>query len=310
MDSGSISKQRRQTIIGAIAVSFASMMWGFDGVVLTPHLYNLNIVWVVFILHLIPFILMNVFFYKEYRYLKTFTSGDYIGFFLVALFGGALGTMAIVKALFLVDFKHLTVVVLLQKLQPLFALILASVLLKEKLRKRFIIWAALAIVASFFLVFGFHLPEFGKEKSIVYAALFSLLAAFSFGSSTVLSKKVLNRFTFHAGTFYRYGFTVIIMLIIATVGGKYNEFAVTSRSNWIFILIISFTTGSGAIFLYYYGLTRIKAIVSTICELFFPVSAIVFDYIFNGKTLNTVQWIAAGVMIFAIIKLNQPQSSD
>ncbi len=310
MENGSISKQGRQTIIGAIAVSIASMMWGFDGVVLTPHLYNLNITWVVFILHFIPFVLMNLFLYKEYKFLKTFSTSDYLGFFLVALFGGAIGTMAIVKALFLVNFKHLTVVVLLQKLQPVFALILASILLKEKLRKRFIIWAALAIVASYFLVFGFRLPEFGREKNTIYAALFALLAAFSFGSSTVLSKKVLNRFSFHTGTFYRYGFTMLIMLIIVGVSGHFQQFTTATPVNWLFILIISFTTGSGAIFLYYFGLTRIRAIVSTICELFFPVSAIFFDYLFNGKMLNGVQWAAAIVMIFAIIKLNQPQTSN
>ncbi|EGQ80505.1 integral membrane protein [Fusobacterium animalis ATCC 51191] len=37
--------------------------------------------------------------------------------------------------MFLVNFKHLTAVTLLQKLQPIFAIILARVLLKEKLKK-------------------------------------------------------------------------------------------------------------------------------------------------------------------------------
>lgn len=53
-------------------------------------------------------------------------------FFLVALFGGSLGTLSIVKALFLVNFHHLTVVTLLQKLQPVFAIILARIILKER----------------------------------------------------------------------------------------------------------------------------------------------------------------------------------
>ena len=141
---------RKYKIIGAIAVSIASIMWGFDGVVLTPRLYNLDVTWVVFVLHLIPFLLMNVFLYNEYKHLKVFSSQDYAVFFLVALFGGAIGTMSIVKALFLVNFKQLTVVVLLQKLQPLFAISLAAILLKEKLRKRFLLWASMAIISSYF----------------------------------------------------------------------------------------------------------------------------------------------------------------
>ncbi|MCD4696000.1 MAG: EamA family transporter, partial [Bacteroidales bacterium] len=67
----------------------------------------------------------------------------------------------------------------------------------------------------------------------------------------------------------------------------------------------AFTTGSGAIFLFYYGLVRIRAIIATICELFFPISAIFFDYIVNGKILSPVQWVAAVIMIFSIIKLNE-----
>jgi drug/metabolite transporter (DMT)-like permease len=43
--------------------------------------------------------------------------------------------------------------------------------------------------------------------------------------------------------------------------------------------------------------------MATIAELFFPVSAIFFDYFINGRMLSVVQWIAALIMIFAIIKL-------
>lgn len=296
-------------IIGAIAVSIAAIMWGFDGVVLTPRLFNLDVLFVVFILHLIPFLIMNALFYKEYKHLSSLSIDDGLSFFFVSLFGGVAGTAAIVKALFLVNFQDLSAVVLLQKLQPVFAIALAAILLKEKLRKRFVIWALLAIIASYFLVFGFHLPNFDYHKNTVYASLFALLAAFSFGSSTVFSKKVLIKYTFTTSTFYRYGITTIILLIIVLFSGRIYEFEHITSTNWMFFFIIAFTTGSGAIFLYYYGLVRIRAMVASICELFFPVSAIFFDYVFNGKILGPVQWVAAIVMIYAIIKLNQPEKS-
>jgi drug/metabolite transporter (DMT)-like permease len=299
---------RKETIIGAIAVSLASIMWGFDGIVLTPRLYNLDVTYVVFMLHLMPFAIMNTFLYRNYSLLKKFSLSDFFGFFLVALFGGALGTIAIVKALFLVNFKHLTVVVLLQKLQPVFAIILASLILKEKFRKRFAVWASVAIVASYFLVFGTKTPNLDTGENTVYAALFALLAAFAFASSTVFSKKVLNSYSFHTGTFYRYGFTTLIMLLVILVSGTWDQVTATTPLNWAFFVIIGITTGSGAIFLYYFGLMKIRAMVATICELFFPLSAILFDYIFNGKILNPVQWLAAAVMIFAIIRLNSNDS--
>jgi drug/metabolite transporter (DMT)-like permease len=287
-----------------MAICVAAILWGLDGVVLTPRLYSLNIGLVVFIFHALPFLLMNLFMYKEYRHIKTFTAGDVLMFFLLSLLGGAVGTLAIVKALFLVNFKALTIVVLLQKLQPVFAITLAALLLGEKLKRNFLLWSALAITAGYFLTFGFHLPDFGTNNNTALAAGFSLLAAFAFGSSTVFSKKVLSKFSFFTATFYRYAFTSLIMLLFVLSTGTLKSIPDITGFQWTIFAIIGITTGSGAIFLYYFGLTRIRAMLATICELCFPVSAILFDYLVNDRVLSLVQWISAGVLIFAILKLS------
>ncbi len=295
---------RKTLIKGTVAIGISATLWGFDGVVLTPRLYNLDVSYVVFMLHLFPFVLMNFFLYKEYRHLKTFTRSDLVTFVLISFFGGAIGTLAIVKALFLMDFNHLSVVVLLQKLQPIFAILLATTLLGEKLRQYFVIWATLAIIAGYFLTFGWALPDMHQGTETIYASLLALLAAFSFGSSTVFSKKILGKFDFVTSTFYRYGFTSLIMLIIMIGFGDFGQIQATTSINWLFIVIIGLTTGSGAIFLYYYGLRKIKAIMATISELLFPVSAVLFDYLINDSLLTPVQWIAAAAMIYSIIRLN------
>lgn len=299
-----MTKTRKSIITGAIAISFSAMLWGLDGIVLTPRLYNLEVSYVVFILHAIPFVLMNLFFYKEYKYIKIFKRNDIFLLLLVALFGGALGTIAIVKALFLLNFQKLTIVVLLQKLQPVFAISLAAIILREKLHRNFIFWASIAIIAGYFLTFGSKLPNFNTGANTIYASMLALLAAFSFGSSTVFSKKILQRYNFKTATFYRYGFTTLIMFLIVSISGNLYQFSQTTNTNWIFFLLIAFTSGSGAIFLYYYGLNKVKAIIATICELFFPITAILLDYFVNHTVLSWVQWLSAAVMIFAIISLN------
>ena len=292
-----------EPIKGTIAIGMSAIMWGFDGVVLTPRLYNLDVGYVVFMLHIIPFLLMNLFLFRQYGNLKYFTKQDYITFSLVALFGGAIGTIAIVKALFLVQFQQLSVVVLLQKLQPIFAISLAAILLKEKIKKNFVIWASLAVVASYFLTFGLHLPNIHTEKNIIEASLLAVLAAFSFGSSTVLSKNLLRNHNFVTATFFRYGFTSLFMLVYVIALSKLGQVEVTTNYNWLIMIIIGLTTGSGAIFIYYFGLNRVRAMVATISELLFPVSAIFFDYVVNGSYLSPVQYIAAAVMVFALVKL-------
>ena len=297
-------QSRKSLIIGSIAIAFSATLWGLDGIALTPRLYNLNIQFVVFILHAVPFLLMNLLFFKEYRHLKTFKGKDFLTLFFVSLTGGALGTMAIVKALFLVEFQELSVVVLLQKLQPVFAITLAAVLLKERLNKNFAFWASIAIIAGYFLTFGFEYPSFNTGEKTGLAAAYSLLAAFCFGSATVLGKSVLQSLSFTTATFYRYGFTTLIMLLFVLLGNQLVEFSNVTKENWIVILIISITVGSGAIYLYYYGLNKVPAMLSSILELFFPLSAILFDYTFHGKILSPVQWVSVAVMLTAIVRIN------
>ena len=302
--------EKKKYLLGVTFVVISAILWGVDGVVLTPRLFNLPVPFVVLLLHLLPFLLMSVFFYKEFRNLKDFTKLDYIGFGLIGLFGGALGTLAIVKALFLVNFQSLTIVVLLQKLQPVFAIILAKLILKEKLENRFIPWSILALIAGYIMTFGFGLPNLSAGNYMV-ASFYAVLAAFSFGSATVFGKFVLNKWSFKTALFYRYGFTTVIMSIIVIVGGGADFSAVTSN-NWLILIITTFTTGAFAIALYYYGLKYISAHVATMCELAFPVSSAILDYFINKSILSPVQWISAGVMLFAIYRLtkNQMQNQD
>ncbi len=43
-----------------------------------------------------------------------------------------------------------------------------------------------------------------------------------------------------------------------------------------------------------------RAVVSAICELCLPLSAVVFDYWLNGSVLNGWQWLGAILLVTAI----------
>ncbi len=295
-------------ILGALLICGAAIAWGFDGVVLTPRLYNLSVPFVVFLIHAVPFVLMQPFLYKSYLALKKLSPQGWLSLFLVAGTGGALGTLAIVKALFLVNFHHLSVVVLLQKLQPLFAILLAALLLKERVSWRFLGWAVLAICGAYLLTFGLALPDMATGDATALAAMWAVIAAAAFGSATVFGKQLLGKLDFKEATFGRFGMTAVIMLVYLLVTGVFFPFGTMSGINWLIILIIAITTGSGAIFVYYYGLTRVKASVSTICELCLPLSAILFDWIINGSVLAAWQWVGAAVLIGAILRITLQQA--
>jgi len=291
-------------IAAPLFVIIAASLWAVDGIVLRPSLYSLSVPLVVFVESTIVAVLLTPFFINKFSSLKHLKRKDWLAFFGVALLGGAIGTMAITKALFYVNFINLSVVILLQKLQPVFAISLATILLKEKLPKEFFLWAGLAIVGAYFMTFGTTLPNFSAGDKTTIAALFALLAAFSFSSSTVLSKRALRNVDYEMGTYLRFLFASIIMLIVATTTGDIFSITEVSTKQIIIFLIIAFTTGGAAIFLYYYGLKRISASVASICELAFPLTAVVLEYFVHGNILSPVQWIGASVLLISILKVS------
>ena len=287
-----------------IFVIIAAALWGIDGIVLTPALYSLPVPLVVLIESSIVALVLSPIFMKQYPKLKLLDKKDWLAFFGVALFGGAIGTMAITKALFYVNFVNLSIVILIQKLQPVFALTFAAILLKERLPKIFFLWAALAILGAYFMTFGFSLPEMGTGNKTIIAAGLSLIAAISFSSSTIFSKRALRNVGFEMGTYLRFLFSAAIMLVIASFMGDLNSFTDVSSNQWLVFILIAFTTGGAAIFLYYYGLKKITASVATICELAFPLTAVVLEYFLHGNILNPVQWLGVALLIFSIIKVS------
>jgi len=293
---------KNKSIIYMVMIGFAAALWGLDGVVLTPRLSNLNVIFVVFLLHALPFLLMNAFLFKRYKELKNLDRKAFYSLILVSVFGGAVGTIAIVYALFIVNFQELSVVVLLQKFQPVFAIMMAALFLGEKLSYKFLIWAGIAVIGGYFLTFGWNVPNLQTDANTMKAAFLSLLASFSFGTSTVFSKRLLQRINYVTATFFRYGTTFLLLLPVVFILGFTTHFQEITTTNWLIFGVITLTSGSVAILLYYYGLRHVKASHATLLELFFPISAILLDYFINGNVLSSIQWVSAVVMIYAIIR--------
>ena len=290
--------------LAPLAIIIAAALWGLDGIVLRPSLYTLPVPLVVLIESSIVAILLTPFFIKKFSLFKNLKLKDWFSFAAVAFFGGALGTMAITKALFYVNYANLSVVVLIQKLQPVFAISLAAILLKEKLQKEFYLWAGIALIGAYLMTFGLHLPTLNSGDKTPIAVLFSLIAAISFGSSTVFSKRALKNVGFETGTYLRFLISSFVMILIVLFTGDYKSISEVSNIQWIVFLIIAFTTGGPAIFLYYYGLKSVPASVSAICELSFPLTAVLLEYFVRGNMLDFVQWVGVILLLFGILKVS------
>jgi len=290
---------KNKILIGTLAVIFAALLWSFDGTFLRPSLYALPATLIAFLEHALGFLVLLPFLIIYRKQLKGITKKQWGAIFWVALFGGALGTTFITKAIFLAGFHDISIVILLQKLQPIFAIGLAAIILKERFPKIFYFYATLALVGGYFVTFKDPTQIFNLPNQTYLVAVFALLAAFSWGSSTVFGKYSIKNINYGLLASLRFGLTTLIMIIPALY--FYNaSFSDIATKQWQTIGIIVFTSGTLAIFLYYYGLKKIPASIATLAELAWPVSAIFFDYFFHKNILSLTQIGGTILLITAV----------
>lgn len=296
---------KNKIVVGALAVAGAALLWSLDGTFLRPQLSSLPSVLVVFLEHLLGFIALLPFFIIYRQQIKSINKKQWLTIFWVALFGGALGTTFMTKALFLTGFRDISVVILLQKFQPLFAITLAVIFLREKFPPKFYWYATLAIISGYFVTFKDPTTVSNVLNTTSLIALFSLAAAFSWGSSTTFGKYSLKNINYGLLAALRFGLTSLIMLIPTL---KYfSELPTVSGRAWSTLIIIVFTSGALAMYLYYFGLKKIPASLATLCELAWPVSAIFFDYFLNKNILSISQIIGSVVLIASVYMITRMQ---
>jgi drug/metabolite transporter (DMT)-like permease len=287
---------------GPVLIIIAALLWAFDGLI-RQHLYTLPPITIIFFEHLIGFIILAPFVLRLVLRTKL-TAREWWLTILIAILSGLLGTLWFTTALVKVHYISISVVFLLQKLQPIFAIGTATIFLKEKFDKRYIKWALLAILSAYFVTFPNGLINFKTGEGTIIAALYALGAAFAWGSSTTFSKMLLGKVDSKVSTFYRFLFTVIVALPFVLLYGRMGgALAIPNLTQISLLVLIALSTGMVGILIYYKGLSKTPVHISTILELTFPFVAIILDMVVNHTVLSILQWIASFVLVFAIYKI-------
>ena len=292
----------------ALAVIGAAILWSLDGYI-RQNLFALPSFLIISLEHVIGAIIFFPLLIKGWTEIYTLSQRGWISVLWISICGGVLGTFFYTKALSYVEYIDLSVVVLLQKLQPFFAIALAAIILREKITKRFFILALTAVVGGYLITFGNNPIANWNDKTII-AALLALLAAFSWGSSTVLGKHALNQISFMTITALRLTITAAITLFIIISNSQYELITEMSFTNWSYIILIVISSGSIALFIYYYGLNHLPASHVTIYELFWPLSAVTIDWFIYERVMTAYQFIGAIILLTSIILLSNENTTD
>ncbi len=288
---------------GPIFIVIAAILWGLDGV-LRRSLYSLPPITIIFFEHLFGLLILLPFIWRDWRNVRL-DRKTWSMIILVSLLSGVLGTLFFTTALLSTGFISFSVVYLLQKLQPLFAITTARIFLKEKLDKQYAIWAALALASAYYVTFPGGVVNFATGAGTVTAALFALGAAIVWGSSTTFSKIALNTVPATLTTGLRFFFTTLMAFAGVFILGKGLSIGALVPTQAFTLVVIALTTGMVALWIYYRGLRNTPVSVSTILELFYPLIAVGLDIVLYKNTLQASQYIAAAILVYAMYRVGK-----
>lgn len=289
----------KYTKFGSVAVIAAALLWSVDGL-LRRHLYTLPAPVIVFWEHVFGFILILPLVLASYKAFKKLTRRQWLAITAVSFLSGAVGTILYTAALGRILYIPFSVVVLLQQLNPIFAIAASALLLGEPITRRFIGLSAIALVAAYVVTFPDIKVNFATGSGTVEAALFAVGAAAAWGTSTAFSKYALKGTSSFHITAARFGITPIFAFIFVLLSGSYSSLGTITFNQFKYLVAITFSTGLVALLIYYFGLKRVLASRAAILELAWPASAVIIGWIWLHQGLTATQAVAAIVLSEAI----------
>lgn len=279
-----------------LAVVVAAALWGTDGVLRGGLALALPPPTVVAYEHLLLVIFTLPWLPRASR---AFSALDGRGRGAVILIG--VGASAVATTLFTAAFTYgdPTTPLLLQKLQPIVAVVAAAVLLGERPGRRFFPLALVALLGGYLVSFP---DPLAVSVDRVAPALLAIGAATLWAGGTVLGRAVAPGLTTMELTTLR--FLIGLPAAAAIARWQVGPSAwVIDRSDVVPLVVLALGPGLLAMALYYRGLAGTPASLATLGELAFPLTAVTLGAVVLGQVLATSQWIGIALLMAAITAL-------
>ena len=280
---------------GFILVAVGAALWGSDGLLRRGLAFELPAATVVFAEHVILVVLTLPLLLKARRALTTFGPRDWASLIFVGAGASALATVLFTQAFVYGDPNT---PLLLQKLQPVFAVAGASLLLGERLHARYGLYFVLAVVGAYLI--GVPDPAHPSLSALAPAAL-SVGAAFLWGLGTVLGRFLTAKTEFAELTALRFAVGLPATAVILLVQGQASSMSAITGREIFTLILLALIPGLIALLLYYRGLRETPASAATLAELSFPITAVTVNYLAFGETLTGLRWIGLLILTGTIV---------
>ena len=288
--------------LAAVAlVALGAATWGSDGALRAPLVSRWSPWTIVLYEHLILTALVMIPLLRRRTAVRRIPRRGWLAVIGVSWGGSALATLAFTSAF---QYGNPDVVVLLQKTQPLWALLAAASLLGERPHTRLIPLGISALVGTYLLSFGWTDPAHAFSGAQGKAAALALGAAALWGTATALGRSALRHTDSDTLTGLRFVVAVPLLAVIAATHGALGAPS-SGQLDWVRLLLLALIPGLLGLFLYYRGLKRTPASIATFAELAFPATALVVNYFVLGATIDATQLVGFCMLWITIALLHR-----
>ena len=279
---------------GALLIALAAALWGTDALLRKPLAESTQAATIVFGEHLVLVLLTLPLIPPALAAVRRAGAR-----YLAAAVAIGVGASAIATILFtqaFVEGDPVTPVVL-QKIQPLVAVVGAWFILRERPRRNFGWFLAGGLIGTWLIAFP---SPFDIHVDAALPALMAIGAAVLWATGTVLGRLLATRLEFQHVTALRFAFGLPASAIaVLLVGAPFT----TSGTDFAWIAALAIVTGLVALSLYYIGLRRTPAVIAALAELTFPVTAAAVGYFAFGAKLDTSQWLGVAITSAVVLLL-------
>lgn len=296
---------------GTFFIMIACFTWALDTLIRYPLLgAGYSTLQIVFIEHLTLVLFVSPVLWRYRHVYHHMSLSGFLSLFFIGGIGSAIGTLAFTEAF---HYLNPTVVILLQKLQPIVAILLAYWLLKEGIEGRFLQWAAVILLGSFVMIWP-DLRTLGNVQwhyssdtiSLLKGYGYTLIAVIAWGAATVCGK-YLSHQNIPANAIMSGRFLAGLLVLLPMALAQSDSLSIMTPMNLSLVVVMALLSGFIGMWFYYQGLKTIPAQLATLAELSFPVFAAVINWVFLDMGLTGYQIIGGMMLILGNIGLRIKQ---
>lgn len=293
------SELLKRISVGFLLVALGAALWGTDGLFRRSLALELPAPTVVFWEHLILVALTLPFLIRFIRNRPKLSGKDLAALLFVGAGASALATILFTQAF---SYGDPTTPLLIQKTQPVIAVLGAYLLLGERLLPRYG-WYFLFAVGGAYLISFPNPTDVGISQ--LAPALLALGAAALWGMGTVMGRHLTRIIPSKQVTALRFAIGLPTAFVIVLLRNEGTSVFEISSSEFGGLILLSLIPGLAALLIYYKGLSTTPASSATLAELAFPLTAILIGWAVFDTVPTATQWLGIVTLSATIIVMTR-----